>query len=136
MWFWRNFQSIIFTSWLNDRYPWMFRYELFSQFLWKFLKQCCNPEKACNFIFSTETLSKYVTFRNNRKSKSRLDKKLCQFSFFTVRHFLDKLSKLGKNSCVIHYYRNKRPLISVKVFRQSSWKLVQNEKDYTLTLRC
>ena len=44
--------------------------------------------------------------------------------------------KIGANflwSFLLH--RNKRRLISGYVFRQSSWKLVQNEKDYSFTLK-
>ena len=42
----------------------------------QFLKCYCTPEKACNFIFSTETPSKNMTFKKNPqvkiKSKSKV----------------------------------------------------------------
>ena len=70
----------------------------------QFLKWYCTPEKACNFIFSTETPSKNMTLKKPRKSKSRLNQKLCQFLFFDCDVLFDKLSKLGQISCVISYY--------------------------------
>ena len=41
----------------------------------QFLKQYCTPEKACNFIFSTETPSKNITFKKTTQ---------ISFCFFTV----------------------------------------------------
>ena len=32
----------------------------------QFLKWYCTPEKVCNFIFSTETPSKNMTFKKTR----------------------------------------------------------------------
>ena len=65
------------------------------------LKRCCNPEKACNFIFPTETLSKVMNFKKSLKSQSCLDQK---FLFFHCGVIFDKLSKLGQISFVIPYY--------------------------------
>ena len=80
------------------------------------LKRYCTPEKAYRFIFSTETLSKNMTFKKNWKSKSRLDQKLCQFLFFHCDAIFNKLSKLGQISCVIPYYTEIYPVYLGKTF--------------------
>ena len=69
-----------------------------------------------------------MTLKKNCKSKSCLDQKLCLLLFFH-RDF-------GANFlCNSLLHRNKRLLISGQVFRQSCLKLVQNEEDYSLTLK-
>ena len=47
-------------------------------------KRYWTPEKACNFVFSTETQLKKYDFKKNRKSRSCLDQKLCQFLFYSL----------------------------------------------------
>ena len=92
------------------------------------LKRYCIPEKACNFIFSTKTPSKNKTFAKKQQIKR-------QASFFHCDIML-KLSEFGQVSCVIPYYIviNDFPYQG-KFTCQSSEKLVQNEKDYSLTLK-
>ena len=62
-----------------------------------FLKRYCNPEKSFNFIFSTETPSKYMTFLKNPQvkitSKSRF---VSLFVFLTVTPSLTNYQKGGK----------------------------------------
>ena len=88
---------------------------------WKsYLKWYCTPEKACNY-FSTTTTSEDMAFKEPCKSKSRLDKNYVSF-FLYYDVILDKLSKLEQIL-----------LVSGQVFCQSSWKLLQNEKDYSVT---
>ena len=70
----------------------------------QFLKWHCTLEKAGNFIFSTETPSKNMTFKNTRKLKSRLNQKLCQFLLFDCDVTFHKLSKLRQICRVISYY--------------------------------
>ena len=69
----------------------------------QFLKLCCTPENVCNFIFSTETSSKNMTFKRNPQVKIKFKSKVCQV-FFDCDVIFDKLSKLGQISCVISYY--------------------------------
>ena len=45
-----------------------------------------------------------MTFKKERKSKSRLEEKLYQFLFFQCDIIFDKLSKLCQISCAIPYY--------------------------------
>ena len=49
------------------------------------LMHYCTPEKACNIIILTERLPKNMTFKKNRKSKSRLNiKRYVSFCFFNM----------------------------------------------------
>ena len=65
------------------------------------LKQCCTPQKACSFIFVTETPSRSLTLKKIRKSKSHQN----------------QLSKLGQISCIIpHYIETKNSLYLGKFF--------------------
>ena len=85
------------------------------------LKQHCTPEKACDFIFSTETPSKNMTFLKDCKSKSYLDQNLCQFLFFSLSHNLRQTINIGANFfCNSLLHRNKRLFISAQTFSQSS----------------
>ena len=88
------------------------------------------------YFFNWKTFKKQV-FWKNHKSKSRLDQKFRQFVFFHCDVFFDKLSiNIGGNFlCNSLLRRNKRLLISGQNLIQSSWKLVQNEADYSLTLK-
>ena len=95
-----------------------------------------SKESMLFYFFNWKTFKKHV-FWKNHKSKSRLDQKICQFVFFHCDVFFDKLSiNIGGNFlCNSLLRRNKRLLISGQNLIQSSWKLVQNEADYSLTLK-
>ena len=95
-----------------------------------------SKESMLFYFFNWKTFKKHV-FWKNHKSKSRLDQKFCQFVFFHCDVFFDKLSiNIGGNFlCNSLLRRNKRLLISGQNLIQSSWKLVQNEADYSLTLK-
>ena len=56
--------------------------------------------------------------------------------FFSLWHYLQQTVRIGVNFlCNSLSHRYKRSLIYAQVFCQSSSKLVQNEKDYSLTLK-
>ena len=80
-------------------------------------KRYWTPEKACNFVFSTETQLKKYDFKKNRKSRSCLDQKLCQFLFYSLwchlRQTIKIESKFLRNSSL---HRNKRLLIYGQFF--------------------
>ena len=54
------------------------------------------------YYFNWNTFKTY-DFKKRRKSKSRLDQKLCQFLFFQCEIIFGKLSELGQISCAIPY---------------------------------
>ena len=55
-------------------------------------------------LFSQLKHFQQIGLSKNRKSRSRLDQKLCQFLFFHCDVIFDKLSKLGQISCGVPYY--------------------------------
>ena len=70
----------------------------------------------------------------NRKPKSRLDQKLCQFLFSSCDIYFDKLSRLGQISCAISYYIEKDSLYLGKFFVS----LLENwckMKDYSIKIK-
>ena len=64
--------------------------------LYCFLKPYCTPEKACNFIFSAETPSKNVSFKENASQNHVQIKSYTSFYFFNVASFLANYQNRGK----------------------------------------
>ena len=85
-------------------------------------------------VFSS--INMFFLKKKNRKSKSRLNQKLCQFVFFSLWCHLWEAIKIRLNFlCNSLLHRNRLLLLSGQVLRQFSLKLVQNEKDYSLTTK-
>ena len=96
------------------------------------------PSSSCGTAFQKKHVIltfQLNTFKKDRKSKSRLDQNFGNFYFFTVSHLWHTIKIRSNFLCDSSLHRNKRFLISEDVFCKSSWKLVQNEKNYSFNTK-
>ena len=103
-----------------------------------FYKAVLHLRKTMEFFFFNWNTFKNMTFRKKTQVKITTRSKVMPvffFFFFSLRRHLPQTIKIGANSlCNSLLNTNKRFLISRHVSSQFSWILVQNEKDYSLTL--
>ena len=82
----------------------------------QFLKWCCTPDKACNFIFSTETPSKNITLKKTPQIKITSKSKVMPVFVFWLWHHLSQTIKIGANLlCHFLSHRNTRLFTSGQV---------------------